>query len=421
MSFSVLGGRIIARLKNRNLLRTGSLLMLSNAIGVGLALIRTPAISWLLPKEQIGMLGMLSAWLPFIQLASLSGLDSSSYHYVAKGQTWAFRLNLIHRLRWSLISAGIFGLGGLYWSFQGQSTLAWLFFIAGIFYPVTVGLTVVAGTLAARENFTALFWYRIAETLVDFVGFVPLLLWKQQTQAVIPFYGFNQFSLAALQVGVGWWLLRQVGRIHGESPTPEAEREFVKYGAHQTAISSISVLQSRVDGLLISSFFPLAVIADYSIALWMQGQLKQLWTIYLSIRYPPLVRMPKVHRRRRLILEGVVVLVGFCIIGSALVLVAIWVVPILFPPSYAQALPYLTWLVAIFVAGIPGYFAEVWFRTEQKEMPQYILRGVAALFGVILPLIGMPYWGVSGIFAGRLASDLIFSAFGIWQFFRYST
>ncbi len=420
MSFPVLQGKIIARLRNRRLLRTGSLLMVSNIIGVGVALVRTPAISWLLPREQIGMLGVLAAWLPFVQLVSFSGLDSSSYHYVAKGEHWAFRLNVIHRLRWSLISAAMLGLGGFYWITQGQTTLAWLFFITGLVYPVTVGLSAAAGTLAARERFGVLFWYRIAESVADVAGFVPLLIWPQQMYAVLSFYGVNQVALASLQIGVAWWLLRKMDAVQPAPPTSDDEREFVRYGVHQTAISSIGVLQSRIDGILISSFFPLTVMADYSIALWMQGQLKQLWTIYLSIRYPPLVRMPTVRRHRRLLLEGSLVLIGFCACGLGLVVVAAWIVPVLFPPSYAQSLPYLAWLVAIFVAGIPGYFVEVWFRTEQREVQQYTLRGVAAVSGVVLPAILMFYWGVPGVFAGRLASSLIFSGFGIWQFFRYA-
>ncbi len=105
------------RLHNRHFWQAGSLLMLANVIVLTLGLVRTPAMTWLLPKEQIGMMGVLAAWIPFVQLLSLSGLDSSAYHFVAKGKPWAFVVNVTYRLRWSLLSVAALlggrGIGGL--------------------------------------------------------------------------------------------------------------------------------------------------------------------------------------------------------------------------------------------------------------------------------------------------------------------
>ncbi len=77
--------------------QAGGILVLANGIVTALGLIRTPLITWTIPKDQVGMLGVVFSWLPFINLLSMPGIDSSTYHYASKGQTWTFPLGTIHR------------------------------------------------------------------------------------------------------------------------------------------------------------------------------------------------------------------------------------------------------------------------------------------------------------------------------------
>jgi O-antigen/teichoic acid export membrane protein len=176
------------RLTNRVFWRNTGLLLLANLIVMGLGIIRTPLMTWVLPKNEIGMLGVVASWLPFLQLASLSGMDGATFHYVSKGQPWAFVSALFLRFRWSLLSAAGFLGGAVYWATRGEITLAWLFVITGISYPLTIGMTASAGMLAAQERYKGLFWYRIFESLTDFTGFIPLALTAFWISKVVTFY-----------------------------------------------------------------------------------------------------------------------------------------------------------------------------------------------------------------------------------------
>ena len=123
-------GSLLGRLRVSATLASGGLLLLANAIVVLLGLIRTPLVTWVLPKDEVGMIGVVAAWFPFVQLLSLTGLDTSAYHYAAKGQPGAFRVNLQYRLRWSLLSALAFLSGSVYWYSRGDPLLFWMFIIA---------------------------------------------------------------------------------------------------------------------------------------------------------------------------------------------------------------------------------------------------------------------------------------------------
>jgi O-antigen/teichoic acid export membrane protein len=421
LRFAGLRVAVLKRLRNRRFWRDSGLLMLANGIVLGLGIVRTPAMTWLLPKEQVGMMGVVAAWLPFLQLLSLSGLDSASYHYVAKGQPWAFVINLAYRLRWSLLSAAGFLAGAAYWWWQGEMPLAWMFVIAGVSYPVTIGLSACGGMLGAQENFVGLFWYRLGESITDFVGFVPLLLSTWLVNQVVTFYGANQVATAVMMIGVTWWLLRQLHRSLAPPISAEDIREIVRYGKHLTLIGSISVVQSRTDALLISTLFPLTTMADYAVALLISEQVRRLWGIYVTMRYPPLVRLPLRRRRRRLILEGSVVWLAFIALGIILAFAAHWLIPIFLPPIYVSSLGYVNWLIATVLIGLPGGIAEMYFRMAQSEKHQYIMRIVAAVIGIIAPvtILLITDMGAYGIVAGRFVANFFFSLLGLVLFIRH--
>ncbi len=413
-----LSAKILRRLKNRRFWQASGLLMLANLLVTALGLIRTPAVTWLLPKDEVGMLGVVASWVPFLQLVSLSGLDSAAYHYTAKGKPWAFVVNLGYRLRWSLLSAAGFLLGAAFWAWRGETILSWMFVITALSYPVTIGMTASAGMLGAQEKFKGLFWYRIFESLTDFVGFIPLAFGAWWLSKVATFYTANQIATALMQVGVSFGLAWQLRRLGNHHWTHEDEREMVRYGKHLTAITGISVLQARTDALLVGALLPLETMADYSIALLVYEQIRRLWGIYLAVRYPPLVRLPIELRRRRFVIEGGLVWVGLIGAGFAIALLAHWLIPIVLPPNYASSLGYMDLLIVTVLVGVPGGLAETYFRTEQDERQQYRMRLVAALVGVTAPALLIFRWGAYGAAAGRMLANLVLSAVGVALFIR---
>lgn len=382
------------------------LLVLANVIVTGLGLIRTPLITWIIPKDQVGMLGVVASWMPFLQLASLTGLDTASYHYISKGQPWAFIINISYRLRWSLFSTLGFLIGAVYWFWQKESALAWLFIIAGISYPLTIGLSAVGGTIGALERYRSLFWFRIWESLTDFTGFIPLLLSIYWVNQIVTFYGSNQIATLVMQVSYSIWLINLIKKGKHKHLSQQEEKAFYSYGKHQTGINSISVLNNRLDAVLVSIFLPLNTMADYSIALLVYEQLRRFWNIYVTIRYPKLVRIPKVRLWQQFLIEGSLVIIGFALVGLTVAVLGFWLIPILLPPSYVASLRYMSLLILAFLASIPAGMSDTYFRTQQDPNPQYYLRIIGVLIGVVASLILLPNWGAAGVAAGRIFASI---------------
>lgn len=408
------------RLHNHRFWRDSGLLMLANVIAVGAGVIKTPATTWLLTKEEVGMIGVVTAWSAFLVFLSWpSSLHASTYHYVAKGYPSAFLVYLKQQSQASLLSVVGYLICAAYWGYwQGNPVLASLFVIGGVLYPFTDMLSASAGMLGAQEKFVELFWYRIGRTLSRFTGFIFLIASVWWFNPATTFYATNQTVMGAFQLGVVIWLVWQLRRMQVAPMPSEDRREMLRYGKHQTGVTVISVIQSRMDQLLVSVFMPLAVIADYSIGLLVYTQLKQIWQIYVGVRYPQLVRLPVQKRRWRIVAEGGILWLGILAFALILSLAAYWLIDILLPASYASSLGYIILLLATFVVGVPGFLAEVYFRTQQDERRQYILRGTAAILSVVLPTLLIMPLGAYGVVIGRFIGNIGLSLTGAWLFWN---
>jgi len=415
---SRLWSRIRRFITHRRLWQAGGLLLSANIIVVALEVLRVPIVTRLLTKEEVGMIAIVASVLPLLQLLSLTGLDGSTYHYIAKGHTGALRAGIGVRLRWSMLSVLGFLIGGIYWLWKDNTLLAGLFTITAAMYPVARGLTAAASALTAREDFGRLFWYRIGEAASRYSGLVVVIALPAMSTQVLWYSLGNQLMLGLLQLGVVLWLLSHF-RAFEAAPMPTKDRaEMIRYGKHLTAMNAIAAAQTRVDAPLIAWLLSRSVMADFWVAQLVQAQFKRLWTIYYTLRYPPLVRLPVDRLRRRIVFEAGILLVGYTLVGVGAVAALRIALPIVLPAEYASSLPLIAWLIAAFVASIPGFFAEMYFRMRQNERRQYLLRGVSAVSGVALPCVAIALWQLQGVVVARFVISLIFSAVGIALFMR---
>lgn len=405
---------------SRLFLKHSSILLLANVIVTILGAIRTPLMTWIIPKDEIGMLGVLGTWMPFVQLLSLSGMDASIYHYVSKGYLNAFSIGTKVRLKWSTLSVMIFSFGGIYWIYQKEYILAWLFFIAAISFPVTIGLSACPGYISAMEKYNSLFWYRIWESLTDFTGFIPIvfsLLWSSK---IVTFFTSNQIATALMQVIVAIIIFTNLKKSSDKPNLTETdEKRFIRYGKHLTAINTIGTIQSRSDAFIVGAFTPLTTMADYSIGLLVSEQLNKFWNIYVTLRYPKLVMIEKRSRQRRIIQEGIAVTFIIALISIVMIVMAITLIPIILPPAYKTSIRYIILLLISNVVIIPGMITEIYFRTEQYEKNLYAIRIIAAISGLALPLLLVFFWGADGVVFGRIAASFIMSLAGIFYFMQH--
>jgi O-antigen/teichoic acid export membrane protein len=406
---------------SKRIFQSTSILLFSNVIVTLLGIVRTPLITWIFPKNEVGMIGVVTSWLPFIHLISLSGIDAAAYHYVTKGSPKAFSTGVQQRFLWSIFGALGFCIGAAYWFYSDTPELGWIFIIAAVSFPFTYALNASPGFLGSQGNIVGLFWYRIGESLTDFFGFIPVMLSLIWINQITTFYTTNQIATAAMQVAVTWILLIQIKKRFFTPLPIEEKTKMILYGKHLTALTGIGVLQSKTDAFLVAAMSPLETVADYSIALIIQEQLRRLWGIFSTLRYPVLVRLPIEIRRRRFLIEGCLLLMGLTLAAIIIMLLAFWLIPIILPENYSTSLNYMVVLLVATLAGMPGGLVEMFYRTQEDQKHQYWLRVFGAIMGVLFPLILVVKYGAFGAAVGRMIANFVFSLFGLFLFIRQAT
>jgi len=348
----------------------------------------------------------------------MSGIDVASYHYVTKGHLDAFSIGVRQRFLWSLLGGFSFGLGATYWFYTDAFDLGWIFIIAAISFPLTYALNASPGFLGSQGKIGSLFWYRLGESLTDFAGFIPVLLSIIWVNEIATFYSVNQFATACMQVGITVVLLLQIKKKYFTPLLEDGKLKMIAYGKHLTALTGIGALQSKTDAFLVAVLQPLEVVADYSIALIIQEQLRRLWGIFSTLRYPVLVSLPIEIRRRRFVIEGSVLLLTLSLAAIAITVLAYWLVPIILPENYITSLDYMVVLLVATLAGVPGGLVEMYYRTQEDQKHQYWIRIFGAIMGVLFPTLLVVKFGAFGAAVGRMVANFFFSIFGLFLFFR---
>jgi O-antigen/teichoic acid export membrane protein len=126
-------------------------------------------------------------------------------------------------------------------------------------------------------------------------------------------------------------------------------------------------------------------------------------------------------RRHRFALEGALFLLLFAAAGAIVSAAAHLLIPFVLPPEYATTLPLIDLILVVTWLGTPGGIAETYFRTRQDEKTQYAMRIAGALSNLIFPLLFMLHFQLYGTLYGRMVSNVLFSALGVWWFWRKPT
>ncbi len=274
------------------------------------------------------------------------------------------------------------------------------------------------GYLGAQGKILGLFWYRLGESLTDFLGFIPVLLLIIWINKIATFYSTNQLATAVMQVAVTGVLLLQIKKQFS-LPFPEEKKiKMFAYGRHLTALTGIGVLQSKTDAFLVAAFSPLETVADYSIAIIIQEQLRRLWGIFSTLRYPVLVNLPLENRRRRFLFEGSLLLLALSFAAIIITVLAYYLIPVILPKNYITSLNYLGVLLVATLAGVPGGLVEMYYRTLEDSKRQYWMRVFGAVMGIIFPMVLVVKYGAFGAAVGRMIANFLFSLFGLSLFFR---
>ena len=357
------------------------------------------------PSER-GEYAAVVVWFAFTLIIGELGLTAATTYYVSRSKD--------RRRDYLATTRGLMTMSG-----GATATLGWflspilghhdpdlafsyrLMFVACV--PAFVGASYVFGLQAS--NIKSWNLLRISQPLPQLAAILALHLAGALTlrSAV--------YSLAitvTAQAIFGYFLCRREqltgGRFDRHLAPP-----LLRYGLSQLLASAPTVLNARLDQLVLSQTVRSAALGQYAVAVTLTSLCVPIVAAIGNVAFPRLAAMTSHGEDERRLQRRSILAACFIATGSTLVIAgtAAWVVPFLFGPGFEPAVP-LVWLLAPGGAFLAvGQVTGDLLRGRGQPLAVAWAQGAAALLTVVLLLALLPVWGVKGAAVASTVAYLV--------------
>lgn len=373
-------------------------------------------VARMFPPELYGGYKFVLSIVGIVSMISIPGLASAISRDIARrGRDktplrWTLSTNVLLCLAGALILLCMIGVLPLW-----HRTELWpLFVIAALlFIPNQVGSTFLSGIVTGTEKFGLNLRITMVSSLIV-IPTVLLMLWLHPSAEI----------LMALTIGVPsllyLWVLRKEIKKY---PSRERSNDVTAYGV-QLSINTIPVtVANYVDDLLISALFGLTNLGIFSAAVLIPEQIKT-WSKYLlPVTFARQAAGDDSAARRRKMLRAVGLGTAVFAAGIALyVLVAPWLLDVLFPRYHAQMATFVLYsrVSALTLLPIPGTLLPQYLEARGMVRESRISQwwGTAAQTVLLFALI--PIMGPVGAIIARGAFRVVYVGYSYWVLGRLS-
>lgn len=392
---------------NTDLQRNAAFALASTFASATIALVASPILASLLPRSEYGTLNYLNRWIGLLAAFSVPGVAGAISYSVARGFDAEFYHATIFRLRIFLRNSLVFFpiLIIVFW-IKGDRDFIWLLLAGMLLGPLYLAFDTGEQFLIGKSDFSAIFWRRLAVTLITAIAGIALAIAFPTALAV--FVGRSLFGTVLLVI-VFRALLRTV-KSHERDPT------FWSKAKDFNVVSILQSVANLIDGLVLGTIGQFELLAAYALSGAIAAPLEVTSKSFIKLIYGRMVRT-RSAREWRLMGIGVA---GIIILGLPL-LWGIWQVgaPLIsmLYPKYPEILQYFPILLIKFVfdfaAALPatyGLFHKYHFWVR--------FNAAAAALRILVMVVSVLLWGVWGALYTRLAfSVATFSFFfvSLWR------
>lgn len=359
-----------------------------------------------LSKEVYGTYQYLLSFGAIVSAFTLTGMSTAVVRAVARGYEGTFLQSVRVQLLWGILPLlGSWAFGGYYF-LQGNTTLGWGLMLIGVFIPFNTTFNTYSSYLTAKKDFKRSFTYSL---FVNIPYYVAVALVSLSLSAAIALLAANLISQAL------GYLVAHYKTIATYHPNNLKDPEAMGYGRHLSVINALGAAVAQIDNVLVFHFLGAAQLALYSFITAIPDRLG-IFKILGSAAFPKYVT--KTHEEIRSSLTRKVLLS----IGVALLVVIVYGIFAnsfftLFFPKYLDAVP-LSQLYALIVVTTFSPLFTTPLTAHGHVRLIYTYKIVTPILQLSFVLIGILWWGLTGLVLARIGGAFVASLLSIGFFLR---
>ena len=400
------------------ILRSSALMGGAQAVTLAMAFLRSKLIAVLIGPAGIGLMGVFNAFNANLSTVAGWGLGTSAVRTVA-GAPESERERKIaavrvfgRRLAW----AGFFGVLLLvlpvgYLTFQSQAYALELL-IAGLAVPCVVATGMWSALLQAGGHIGSMAKTQMASSVIGLLIGLPFIYCFGSVGIAL------SLLLAALATAaVTWRATKRLSPPVSAVPAAADIRELVHLGvalqlgavlgAISTYLVRVLILRSHGDDLAAG----LADAGFYQAAFAVTGSLPGVIFSATNSDFYPRVAAAKDEDEARHITEKQIqaslllatpILMGLLTMGPL-------AVRLLYAKGFEPAVPLLDWFVWAIFLNLLGWPLGFWVVARRSKRAVAVFQSLLSVSMVLLALVLIPRWGVTGAAAAYFSSSLVYA------------
>lgn len=400
------------------ILRSSALMGGAQAVTLAMAFLRSKLIAVLIGPAGIGLMGVFNAFNANLSTVAGWGLGTSAVRTVAgaaeteRGRKIAAVRVFGRRLAWT----GFFGVLLLvlpvgYLTFKSQDYALELL-IAGLAVPCVIATGLWSALLQAGGHIGSMAKTQMASSVVGLLIGLPFIYFFGSVGIAL------SLLLAALvTAAVTWRAAKRLSPPATAEPTAADIRELVHLGvalqlgavlgAISTYLVRVLILRSHGDDLASG----LADAGFYQAAFAVTGSLPGVIFSATSSDFYPRVAAAKDEDEARHITEKQIqaslllatpILMGLLTMGPL-------AVRLLYAKGFEPAVPLLGWFVWSIFLNLLGLPLGFWVVARRSKRAVAVFQSLLSVSMVLLALVLIPRWGVTGAAAAYFSSSLVYA------------
>jgi len=361
------------------------------------------AFSRWVSREVFGTYQYVLSVIGILAIFTLPRMQSALVRAVAKGKEGMLWLSAKTSFKWSFIGvAGCLVISGWYF-FHQNFILGNSFLIASFLFPIPRISNLLFNFWQGRKKFDIQAKYSIIISILEALVFLPVLFLTNNLILIILAYFISR------SIFRGIFFKLTLKKIRNQ----EKDKETLSFGKHLTLMQSIALFGGQIDKIIIWQFLGPIPVAIYSFAQLPVQRIAGL------IPIAPLA-LPKLSQKNiKEVKKGIFKKFSkLFLISVPLTLFLILVTPLMYKilfPQYLESIPYFQVLVLTLLF-IPFSLLSTSFVAEMRKRELYISSSVIPILKMILFLILIPFYGIWGIIAAILITQVCGSALTFYLF-----
>jgi len=390
---------------NVYLARGGIWLTLGQVIALGASFLLAIAFANLLDPVTYGNYKYILSLLGMLGIFSLIDMRTAVAQAVASGLEGSFYSGFITQLKWGTLGSLAAACLAVYYWLQGNEILPIPLLISAVFLPLMQASQICGGFLMGKKLFGIWTKYNVVKQVIT-AGAVAAALFLTKNIVWLA----AAYLVSATSFNYFFYLFTK----YKFKPNKKESPETLNYGKHLSLMGVISFAAGYLDKILLFTLAGPAKLAVYSFAFMFPEQINNILQNINTLAFPKLAQKSQEEIKANIMkkLWKLGLLAGIIII--AYIIIAPYFYKIFFP-QYLSAVPYSQALIFSLIS-LPTSLLGTAFQAKMMKKELYFLKFATASMRIILFLVLIPLYGIWGVVAAYLVTEIFSSAFSLFLF-----